>query len=152
LPLWVLLAVAGPLSSAHAPSADLGWLVWPLALVWHLLLLRGQSSLVQARRAEAAARDRLLALPAAGGARSAVLDAAVGRAGSAWPTLGWMLVPAIVLMLITRPAVLRLWPLSEFRSTYLGGACAPLALYLLLWLWVGNTGRATRRRCPTCRC
>jgi len=52
--------------------------------------------------------------------------------------LGWMLVPAVVLALVTRPALLRRWPLSEFRDTYLVGACAPLALYLFVWLWVAN--------------
>jgi uncharacterized membrane protein len=139
LPLWVLLAVAGPLSSAHAPSADLGWLVWPLALVWHLLLLRGQSTWFKpvALRPLHVIGFWLFLLLAAREAQFWMQQ--WGAPGSAWPTLGWMLVPAIVLTLITRPAVLRLWPLSEFRSTYLGGACAPLALYLLLWLWIGNT-------------
>src|SRR5439155_708548 len=48
------------------------------------------------------------------------------------------LAPAAVLTLITRPALLRRWPLVEHRDTYLGVACTPVALYLLLWLWVGN--------------
>src|SRR5439155_1105114 len=55
-----------------------------------------------------------------------------------WRVLGWVLAPAAVLTLITRPALLRRWPLVEHRDTYLGVACTPVALYLLLWLWVGN--------------
>ncbi|TMH06270.1 MAG: DUF2339 domain-containing protein [Betaproteobacteria bacterium] len=62
----------------------------------------------------------------------------LGASDSAWATLGWVLAPAAVLTLITRPALLRRWPLVEHRDTYLGVACTPVALYLLLWLWVGN--------------
>ena len=138
LPVLVLLALAGPLDSPYAPSANLGWMVWPLAAVWHLLLLRRQATWFSATalRPLHVIGFWLFVLLAARECQFWMQQA--GAPGSAWPILGWMLVPALVLAGLTRPALLRLWPLSEFRDTYLVGSCAPLALYLLLWLWVAN--------------
>jgi uncharacterized membrane protein len=122
-----------------APHEHLGWLVWPLALVWHGVLLRAL--------ARWCSNDALAPLHVGGfwlflllAAREAQwLTAGLGDAGSAWPLLGWVLVPAIVLSLITRPAVLQRWPFASFRVPYLLVACVPVAVYLLLWLWASNT-------------
>jgi len=138
VPAWLLLAVAGPVGAGIAPSADFGWAVWPLALMWHLALLRRQPAWWPA--------PALQPLHVAGfwlflwlAARECQLwMESLGASDSAWATLGWVLAPAAVLTLITRPALLRRWPLAEHRETYLGVACTPVALYLLLWLWVGN--------------
>jgi uncharacterized membrane protein len=59
-------------------------------------------------------------------------------AGAAWGALAAMLVPALVLVAVSRPAVLRRWPFSERRDAYLVAGCAPVALSLLAWLWAGN--------------
>ncbi|WP_416136129.1 DUF2339 domain-containing protein [Aquabacterium sp. A7-Y] len=66
--------------------------------------------------------------------------AGLGEAGSAWGQLGWMLVPVAVIAALSRPALLSRWPLAEHRDTYLVAACAPLAVYLLLWVWHANLG------------
>jgi uncharacterized membrane protein len=50
-----------------------------------------------------------------------------------------MIVPAAVLTIVTRPSMLQRWPLAAHRDTYLAVACAPLVVYLVLWLWLGNT-------------
>lgn len=138
LPAWVGCALVGPAVAGLAPSAHLGWAVWPLALAWHLLLLRRQTAWWRPQQLGLlhvlgfwlflllAARECQLAM------------AGLGEPGSAWPTLGWMLVPALLLGALTRPALLQRWPLTEQRDTYLLAACAPLALYLVGWLWVGN--------------
>jgi uncharacterized membrane protein len=138
VPLLALMALLGPLTSPLAPSSDLGWVAWPLALLWHALLLRAQPAWLP--------RTLLQPLHVLGfwlfvllGARECQLAmASLGSPGSSWPALGWMLVPVAVLTLVTRPALLQRWPLAEFRRAYLVAACAPLALYLLLWLWVAN--------------
>ena len=138
-PGWVLTALIGVGVVGFAPHQYLGWLVWPLALVWHGVLLRALK-----RWWSAAA----LAPLHIGGFWLFVLLAAReaqwwttgwGEPDSAWPVLGWVLVPAVVLALISRPRVLQRWPLTEFRSAYIVVASAPVALYLLLWLWASNT-------------
>ncbi|MEO8155067.1 MAG: DUF2339 domain-containing protein [Rhizobacter sp.] len=144
-PLWVLTASLGVGSIGFAPHEYLGWLVWPLALVWHAVLLRAL------KRWWSAGTLSLLHI---GGFWLFLLLAAReaqwwtsswGDPASAWPVLGWVLVPAVVLALMTRPRVQQRWPVSEFRSAYVVVACAPVALYLLLWLWASNTqsGAAT---------
>jgi uncharacterized membrane protein len=138
-PGWVLTALAGVGVIGFAPHQYLGWLVWPLALLWHGVLLRALKRWWSA--------DALAPLHIGGFWLFLLLAAREGQwwttgwgePGSAWPVLGWVLVPAVVLALITRPRVMQRWPLSEFRTAYLGVACAPVALYLLLWLWVSNT-------------
>ncbi|MET0333706.1 MAG: DUF2339 domain-containing protein [Rhizobacter sp.] len=139
VPAWAVTAMLGVGLIGFAPHAHLGWLVWPLALVWHVVLLRALSRWWS---------DTALAPLHVGGfwlflllaAREAQwLAAGLGDAGSAWPLLGWVLVPALVLAVISRPAVLQRWPFSTFRTPYLLVACAPVALYLLLWLWASNT-------------
>ncbi|MBL0727103.1 DUF2339 domain-containing protein [Piscinibacter sp. HJYY11] len=139
VPAWVCTPALGMVLVGAAPHQHLGWLVWPLALAWHVVLLRALSRWWS---------DSAIAPLHVGGfwlflllaAREAQwLTAGWGEAGSAWPVLGWVLVPALVLAAITRPAVLQRWPLTTFRMPYLVVACVPVALYLLLWLWVGNT-------------
>lgn len=130
---WVSLGVAGDLPHAHG-----GWLIWPLALAWHLVLLRQQQ-----RWAEVKAQVPLhllgfwlfVVLAAREGQG---LLALAGDPGSAWPALGWVLAPAVALALVTRPALQRRWPLSEFREAYVVFAAAPVAAYLLGWVWLSN--------------
>ena len=148
LPLLVLLAIAGPLESGNPPSANLGWLVWPLALAWHLLLTRGLSRWFAVPALQPLHIVGFWLFVLLGARECQFWMQSWGEPGSAWPALGWMLVPALVLTLITRPAVLERWPLRDFRSSYLVIACVPLALYLLLWLWLGNTLSGTARPLP----
>ena len=71
LPVWLLItAVAfngwGPSPAAYVPSDGIGWLVWPLALAWHL---RER----QTRRAQQLA-EQLLAIGQAAPGYTAVLN------------------------------------------------------------------------------
>ncbi len=145
VPLLAALALLGPLSSSLPPSSDFGWLVWPLALLWHAALLRSQQAWLPQRVLQGlhvlgywlfvllAARESQLAM------------AVPGEPGSTWSALGWVLVPAIVMAAITRPALRQRWPLSRFGDVYFSVACTPLALYLLLWFWgaLGLAGNAS---------
>ena len=140
VPLWILVAATGPIGIAGvAPSADLGWLAWPLALAWHPALLRLQARWRPPVLAGALHVAGFWLFVALASREGALRVASVGAPGSAWATLAEMLVPALVLAAISRPAVLRRWPLSEHRDTYLVAGCAPLALFLASWLWSGNT-------------
>jgi uncharacterized membrane protein len=142
LPVWIGLAVFGlarqPGSGFYVPSANWGWLVWPAALAWHLGLLRAQTDwLFEAMRKRLHIVGFWFFLLLA--ARECQWRfSGVGDVSSTWHLLGWVLVPALVLWLLCSSALARRWPLTEFRATYLQVACAPVALYLLAWVWVSN--------------
>ncbi len=149
VPLWIVIALGGPIGhDGAAPSEHLGWLAWPLALAWHPLLLK-----LQARwRAPVLAAPLHVAgfwLFVALAARECTLRLQwLGLPGEAWGALAAMLVPALVLGAVSRPAVLRRWPLSEHRDAYLVAGCAPLGFFLAAWLWAGNTAAGDARPLP----
>jgi uncharacterized membrane protein len=141
LPAFGLIAaygIAGGATLFYVPSGALGWLAWPLALAWHLRLLHAQR-----RWFDAAA---LTPFHVAGFWLFLVLAARecqwqLGRGGaewSSWQLLGWAIVPALVLWALRSGALLRRWPLTEFRSAYLEFAATPVAVYVLAWVWVTN--------------
>ena len=148
VPAWALTAWLGLSVFGQAPHAHLGWLVWPLAAAWHVVLLRLQSRWWPAvvLKPLHVLGFWLFVLLASREAQG--WTAGWGEAGSAWTDLGWVLVPALALGLLTRPRVLQRWPLSDFRDTYLAVACVPVALYLGLWLWVSNLGAGSAAPLP----
>ena len=137
VPLWILVAAGAP--QDVEPSAQLGWLAWPLALLAHPLLLRLQ----------AAWRRPVLDAPLALGGwwlfvllatRECVLRVAPAvAAGSAWTALAAMAVPAAVLITSTLPAPRRRLEATRAGSTWATLGCGALALHLFGWLWVANT-------------
>ena len=137
VPLWILAAAAAP--QDVAPSAHLGWLAWPLALLAHPWLDRLQA------RWRPAVLDAPLRLAGwwlfiALAAHECVLRVqAVVAPGSAWTQLAAMAVPALVLIASIHPAVLRRWTDTSSRDAWLAAGCGALALYLFGWLWAGNT-------------
>jgi uncharacterized membrane protein len=142
VPAWIGLALFGlarqPGSGFYIPSANWGWLVWPAALAWHLGLLRAQTDwLFEAMRKRLHVVGFWFFLLLA--ARECQWRfSGLGDVSATWHLLGWVLVPALVLWLLCSSALARRWPLTEFRATYLHVACAPVALYLLAWVWVSN--------------
>ena len=137
VPAWILFALGAP--PGDAPSAHLGWVAWPLALLAHPWLVR-----LQARW-----RPPVLTAPlhVGGGwlfvavaTRECIVRVqAVAAAGSAWEALAAMAVPTLVLVASARPVLLRRQRDEACRAAWLGAGCGALALYLLGWLWVGNT-------------
>jgi uncharacterized membrane protein len=136
---WAAAALIGVGMVGFAPHEHAGWAAWPVALGWHLVLLR-----LQVRWGPRAA---LRPLHIAGFWLFLLLAARElqwwaggwGAPGSAWPALGWVAVPAAVLALLGRPFLQRRWPLSAFGRDYLLVGGAPVAAYLALWLWASNT-------------
>ena len=138
VPLWILAAAAAP--QGVAPSANLGWLAWLLALAAHPWLGRMQRRWCPH---VLAAPLRLLGwwLFVALAARECTLRVqAIAAPGSAWNALAAMAVPALVLIASVQPALLRRCKDAAARAAWLGAGCLPLALFLLLWLWAANTG------------
>ena len=141
LPGFGLIAacgIAGGPTPFYVPSSALGWIAWPLALAWHLRLLRAQKRWFGA--------SELSAFHVAGFWLFLLLAARecqwqLGRIGaewSSWQLLGWAIVPALVLWALRSRVLLRRWPLDEYRSAYLEFAATPVAAYLLAWVWVTN--------------
>ncbi|BEP62872.1 DUF2339 domain-containing protein [Variovorax sp. V213] len=141
LPGLVLIAAHGAALAAPAvyvPSSALGWIAWPLALLWHLRLLHAQKRWL--------APSALAPLHVVGFWFFVLLAARecqwqLGRVGaewSSWQLLGWAIVPALALWMLRSRALLQRWPVSEYRAAYLEIAAMPVAAYLLAWVWVTN--------------
>ena len=138
VPVLTLLAAWQWALSASHPSSGWGALAWPVALGAHLWLLQRQSACVG---------RRLLGLAHTLGAWLFVVLAALelrwqfsllGNATSAWALLGWMIAPVAYLWWVTRRSMQSRWPLRDFSEAYLLHASAPMVIYLLGWIWLGN--------------
>ncbi|MET3443639.1 putative membrane protein [Variovorax paradoxus] len=141
LPGFVLIAAYGVALAAplvYVPSSALGWVAWPLALLWHLRLLHAQKRwLASAALAPFHVVGFWFFLLLA--ARECQWQ--LGRIGaewSSWQLLGWAIVPAAVLWLLRSRVLLQRWPVAEYRAAYLEFAAMPVAAYLLAWVWVTN--------------
>jgi uncharacterized membrane protein len=131
--LAMLLGYQLDAGSAH-PLAGWAALLWPLALVMHVLLLRGQKDwLPSALQGVVHAVGAWLFLAVA----ALELNwqfAHVGGAGSAWAMLGWMLAPLGYLWAISSGKVRQIWPVRDFRDAYAVVGAFPVAVYLLGWV------------------
>lgn len=127
-----------PFASANPPSAALGWLAWPAALLCHMRLLR-----LQQRWFGAPALAPLHVLGCWLFVLLAMREclwqfARIPADWADWRLPGAVLVPALLLWALRSPALLRRWPLNAYRSAYQQAAAAPLALFVLGWLWLSN--------------
>ncbi|HEX6720704.1 MAG TPA: DUF2339 domain-containing protein, partial [Burkholderiaceae bacterium] len=134
------IGVAAVAVTSAAPLQHGGVWAWPLALLTHAVVLR-----TLAPQWERVARDGVHALgvlivAGLGALQGRVLTAHWGDASSAWPWLGWLVVPAVLLVALPRPALARRWPVSEVPSVYQGAVAAVLSLGLLLWALLANLG------------
>ena len=137
LVLCIYVSIAGS-GDVYLPSAYLGYVVWPLALIWHLRLLHVQSRwlAVAQRQVLHVAGFWFFLLLASRECQAQFAELA--DVLSSWSMLGWVLVPALSFWLLRSSALGRRWPLSEFRQAYLEIACLPVAAYLLLWCFISN--------------
>ena len=136
VPLWMLAAAAAP---PHvAPSAHLGWVAWPLALL----------ALPWLERLQARWRPAMLAVPLQLAGRWLFIVLAtqecvrrvqpVAAPGSAWPDVAAMVVPALALIASVQPALQRRLRDEALRAAWLVAGCGALALYLFGWVWASN--------------
>ena len=140
---FLLLTLAGGIFVVESPLRYGGWWAWPLAFAVHLAVLRWVAPGWPAPAAHAvhAAGALVVAWFGAleGRALSADLSADLGDdLASAWPWLGWLVVPAALLLWLPRPSALRRWPMRAAPLAYAGTASAIIAAGLLLWTLVAN--------------
>jgi uncharacterized membrane protein len=128
--------VFGP--TVRHPFDYAGWLAWPLAFAAFYLICRrheGEPGSRLARTLHVLSAWLLVALLTWQVAWS--IDRGVAGRGS-WVAVGWMLIPAIVLLVLPRLVQRISWPLQAHRETYVVRAGAGLAVYLALWSLVTN--------------
>ena len=132
----LLIAATAAYPTAH-PLAGLGALAWPLAFVAHLWLLRRhderRGSYVEFMHA---AQVWLLATIGAWEAGWAI-DHAVAAA-PVWRLIAWALIPGILLGVLAARGERIAWPVRERLDVYLQLGCAPLAVFLWLWIFYVN--------------
>jgi len=80
----------------------------------------------------------VLVLAALGGLQGRAIAADWGEPGSAWVWLGWPIVPAALLLLLSRPAMALRWPVRAAPSAYRTIAGSMLTAALLYWVLVAN--------------
>ena len=132
------LAVAASAVLQHSPSQDGGWWAWPGALLTHGLVLRHVASVWPAPAAAAMHTLGVLVIAALGALQGRAVTAGWGDANSAWAWLGWLVVPALLVMLLQRATTALRWPVSAAPTAYRTTAGAVLAAGLLLWTLLAN--------------
>ncbi len=120
------------------PVADGGWWAWPFAFIAHGVVLRFASTRWPALFAHAVHALGAITLALVGALLGRALTARWGDAASAWPWLGWLIVPAALLLVLPRPATARVWPVRLKPKAYRDSAGAALAAGLWLWTLVAN--------------
>ena len=147
------------------PAANGGWWAWPVALATHLAVLRWAAPSWPRLAQTSLHALGALVLAALGALQGRAVTATWGDELSAWGWLGWLVVPAVMLMLLLRPATARRWPLRVLPWAYQGAAAGVITAGLLLWTLLANVASCARRgrdmrrcckaarwRCSTSRC
>lgn len=146
-------AIAMP-ALAHAPAMALALLLvidpaappwrhggswgWPLALAAHGAVLRWAAPQWPAQAARVVHALGFVVLAGWGALAGRALTAEWGEPDSAWRWLGWLVIPALALAALLRPALLQRWPLRLDVTAYRSGAGGVLALGMLAWALLAN--------------
>ena len=136
-PLLFLAAaiVAGQLLN---PLHDGGAWAWPIAFAVHAVVLRSAASRWPDAVASAVHVTGFIAFALLGALLGRAATADWGDAASAWPWLGWLVVPAALLLWLSRPQSAAVWPVRAAPAAYRFAAAALLAAGLWLWTLVAN--------------
>ncbi len=138
-PLMALASLTLAVTLAR-PFEHGGWWAWPVALAVHAIVLWRLAPSWPAVARDAAHAIGVLVLALLGALQGRALTIDWGDALSAWGWLGWLVAPALLLMLLPRPGLSQRWPVSAAPSAYQWIAAALLAAGLLLWTVLANIG------------
>ena len=136
-PLLLVAALSIAIELAHPLKAGGAW-AWPIAFAVHLLVLRLAATGWPEPVRGAVHACGLLALALLGALLGRAITADWGAPDSAWPWLGWLVVPAALLLLLTRRSVSEVWPVRAAPAAYAQVGGAVLAAGLWLWTLVAN--------------
>jgi len=137
LPAMLVAAISSRQLQAH-PLAHAGWIAWPLAYAGFYYLLRRHEEGIDSppRTGLHVVGIWLLAF-----ILSTELEWLIAHAlptDGVWPYVAWGIVPAAVIMAITRLSSGTAWPIGARAGAYLGVAAPVFATYLLLWSLITN--------------
>jgi uncharacterized membrane protein len=134
LPLMAIGAVLEVARAAH-PFADFGFVVWPLACVGHLWLLKRHEDTPHIGWWHAGGVWLFTAL---GAWELAWQTGEFLRGGDTWQLIGWPLLPLISLTWWSDRSDRMGWPVARHLKAYLYDGALPLAGFLWLWLIYAN--------------
>ena len=134
----VFVATAYAAGQFANPIRDGGAWAWPIAFAVHGCVLRWAASRWPDAVANAVHAIGLVTLALLGALLGRAATADWGDAASAWPWLGWLVVPAAVLLWLARPSSAKVWPIRAAPTAYRFAAAAMLAAGLWLWTLVAN--------------
>jgi len=134
----LLLAALASVALLDNPAQQGGWWAWPLALAVQLLLLKSLAPNwpAGARHTVHAIGPVLLAV--LGSQLGGDITRGWGDEATAWPWLGTLAVPALLLLLLPRGSTARRWPVRAEPAAYQATAGAVLTVGLLLWTLLAN--------------
>jgi uncharacterized membrane protein len=137
LPVMLAFVIWSAVSLSH-PLARGGWVAWPLAFVGlYWILRRHEGTPVERFHKTFHAVASWLLAGLLSWEASWEFARAIGSGGS-WDTIGWAVVPALILAVLPNLTTRLRWPLQTHREAYLLVASMGLALYLTAWSLVSN--------------
>lgn len=136
-PSLLLCTAYSALFQEH-PLADHGGWAWPSALAVHLATLQLTAPHWPARAAHLVHTTGVLVLAALGALLGRALTRDFGDWGSAWPWLGWLAMPAVLLLALPQRALAHVWPVCAEPTAYQRSAGAVLSAALLAWTLAAN--------------
>jgi len=122
------------------PLDDGGWWAWPIAFAVHALVLARLAPAWPTLARELVHAMGALVLALLGALQGRALTHDWGDAASAWSWLGWLVVPALLLMLLARAGTARRWPVAAAPAAYQWTAAVFIAAGLLGWTLLANLG------------
>jgi uncharacterized membrane protein len=117
-----------------------GWWAWPLSFAVHALVLARLAPLWPTPARELVHAMGVLCLALLGALQGRALTHDWGDAQSAWSWLGWLAVPALLLVVLSRPATARRWPVAAAPAAYQWTAALFIAAGLVGWTLLANLG------------
>jgi uncharacterized membrane protein len=138
-PLMALASLAMAVTLAHPLEHGGGW-AWPIAFAVHAIVLWRLAARWPTPAHHAVHAIAVLVFALLGALQGRALTIDWGDALSAWGWLGWLVVPAALLMLFSRRGIARHWPLRAAPAAYQSIAAALIAAGLLLWTLLANIG------------
>jgi uncharacterized membrane protein len=136
-PLMLIAAITVAVELAHPLKGGGAW-SWPIAFAVHALTLRLAAPGWPEPVVRAVHACGFLALALLGALLGRAITADWGAPDSAWPWLGWLVVPAALLLLLTRRSVVDIWPVHAAPAAYVQVGGAVLTAGLWLWTLVAN--------------
>jgi len=135
LPMLYALALGDVRRAAH-PFEYFGYIVWPLALIAHLWLLRRHEGEVRSIHGWHAAGVWLFT--ALGSWEVAWWTGELVRGGAVWRLVGWPLVPIALLAWLSDRGDRVAWPVARYLEAYLYHGAIVFAGVVWLWMLLAN--------------